>query len=82
MRLEGVEVGDDHFHGFTREAAGRFVDGTSLWRWITEQAIDFGFASMASGPHASREGHLYDASGVGQSHLRSLVEESYLMPWT
>ena len=35
-RLESAEVmdkvGDDHFHDFIRNAAGRFVRGTRAWR--------------------------------------------------
>jgi hypothetical protein len=39
-RLESVEVagdvGDDHFHDFRWEAAGRFACGAYVWRRITE----------------------------------------------
>jgi hypothetical protein len=49
------DVGNDHFHDFIWEAAGRFVHGVCLWRHIAEQAVDVGFASTPNDPHANRE---------------------------
>ena len=64
-RLESVkvagEVGDDHFHDFVRDAAGRLVHGTRN----TEEAIDLGVASMPMGHREGQEGYPYGANGAG-----------------
>jgi hypothetical protein len=57
------DVDDDHFHDFIREAAARYA-GVCLWRRMTEQAIDVGFASTPNDPHSTREVCPYGANGA------------------
>ena len=67
-RLESVEivgdVDDDHFDDVIWKTAGRFMYKACVWRPITEQAIDVGFASTPNDPHASREVYSYGANGA------------------
>ena len=57
-RLESGTVGDagdDHFHDFIWEAAGRFAGGMRSRKWTAECAIDLGFPLTPDGHHATRE---------------------------
>jgi len=52
-RLENVEVtrevGDRHFHDFSREEGGQFSRGTHAWGSVTEGVVCLYFAPIPNG---------------------------------
>jgi len=73
------EVSDDHFHNFVWQAADRFVDGTSLWRRILEQAIGLGFASVPNDHHASHDTYPCGANSAKISYLCAQMKKGAIL---
>ena len=68
------EMGDDHFGDFIREVAGIITRAASRRRYITEEAINLGFASIPDLHHVKREVCPYNADGVD---IRAVYERQW-----